>query len=158
MLGSDSGGFTGRMMWFEAMPWLRISLASLWGGVFTLIALRLYCWQREGGTGAGFLSFTLISGAVASFSSMHTTLGLLRSFLVDQTKFLPTGSKRTDDVHIGPVWRGMAGPWFLAAFGLGSQLLDRTGAGGIMVALPLAVGVSAPLVLSWFHHDQVDGR
>ena len=129
--------------------------ATLWVSVLGLIALRLLHWKVNGGTLVSFLQYSILSSAVSIFVSVHIALGVLRSLLVDQTTFVPTGFMRsTEIISVTSLWFGMFVPWCLCMVAVANVLTGEGTASHTGLFLLLMTGCISPFVLWWFHRDQ----
>jgi cellulose synthase/poly-beta-1,6-N-acetylglucosamine synthase-like glycosyltransferase len=123
-----------------------------------ILSLRIRLFLLAGGNLCTFCLSVFLSGAVFGFCSFHVTFGLLRSFLLGRTGFLPTGMTPARDCHLRGIWRAMAIPW-LIYIGLAGVLVSKPGllifGFNLMWSASL---VTAPFVLWLFHQDQRESR
>jgi Glycosyl transferase family 21 len=139
----------------QTVRWLTPTTTAFWVAVFCLTGLRVWHWKAGGGTLFAFMQYTLMSSAVAMFTSFHITVGLVRSIFLGQTKFVPTGMTRCTDPGMVTFLRSLALPWFLCLAAAANLLIGGTPPGRVVAFLLLITGGTGPFVLVWFHRDQV---
>lgn len=123
-----------------------------------IVSLRLCLFLLVGGDFCTFFLSTFLSGAVSGFCSFHITLGVLQSFLLNRTSFLPTGTTPFWTCQLFDIWRAMAIPWTIY-MGITGILLSKPGL--LIFGLNLiwaASLVTTPFVLWLFHKDQKESH